>query len=114
MGMNKNNQNKVLRWVKDHRGELIWAGIGITIIAAGGYYVYSQLSVDNASPMLPDMSVKNVNSPERLMVAVDSHVRNLPEGWYPSTEKVTTALANGFVLAEGQTWVASHSRSIGA
>ena len=43
-------------------------------------------------------------------VEVSKHIRNLPEGWTPSVEKLTAAISNGFELAENQTWVADYSR----
>lgn len=36
---------------------------------------------------------------------VRKHVRNLPNGWNASNEKIATALENGIVLLDGQTWV---------
>ena len=32
-------------------------------------------------------------------------IRNLPEGYKASVEKIASAEANGFNLKEGQTWV---------
>lgn len=41
---------------------------------------------------------------------VSAHLRTLPEGCHASAEKVATALENGFVLQEGQTWVEAFTK----
>ena len=54
-------------------------------------------------------SDQDVNDTE-LFEPIDSrhaskHIRNLPEGYKASAEKIATAEANGFKLEDGQTWV---------
>ena len=54
-------------------------------------------------------SDQNVNDTE-LFKSLDSHhaskhIRNLPEGYKASAEKIASAEENGFNLKEGQTWV---------
>ena len=41
---------------------------------------------------------------------VSRHIRNLPNGWHASPEKVAEALKNNIVLGEGQTWVNSYMK----
>ena len=41
---------------------------------------------------------------------VDKHIRNLPDGWMPSPEKIATAAENGFDLQPGQTWVDEYTK----
>ena len=43
-------------------------------------------------------------------MSVLSHYRKLPIGHKPSAEKIATAVANGFEIAENQTWVDSYTR----
>ena len=42
--------------------------------------------------------------------AVSKHIRNLPEGWHPSAEKIATAAENGIKLLPNQTWVANYMK----
>ena len=51
------------------------------------------------------VAVETAHNPEVIPIEVAKHIRNLPDGWHPSPEKVATALDNGVILAEGQTWV---------
>ena len=42
---------------------------------------------------------------------VHMHLRNLPEGWTPSAEKVALAQELGIDLEEGQTWVVEYIKN---
>ena len=41
---------------------------------------------------------------------VCDHIRNLPEGWHASPEKIATAAEHGFNLLPGQTWVENYTK----
>ena len=45
---------------------------------------------------------------ETLPFEVSRHIRNLPDGWHASPEKVAEALKNNIILMDGQTWVDSY------
>lgn len=47
---------------------------------------------------------------EQLPFEVSKHIRNLPDGWKASAEKIATALENGIILEEGQTWVDNYMK----
>lgn len=42
---------------------------------------------------------------------VSDHIRNLPEGWHASPEKIATAAEHGFILLPGQTWVENYTKA---
>lgn len=45
---------------------------------------------------------------------VQKHIRNLPQGYHPSLEKIETALENGVELAPNQTWVRDYKKGLEA
>lgn len=47
---------------------------------------------------------------EQLPFEVSKHIRNLPDGWKASAEKIATALDNGIILEDGQTWVDNYMK----
>lgn len=47
---------------------------------------------------------------DSLPFEVQKHIRNLPEGWHASAEKIATALDNGIILEAGQTWVENYMK----
>ena len=51
-----------------------------------------------------------LGSEEEKLVSELSHKRKQPIGHKPSAEKIATAVANGFEIAENQTWVDSYTR----
>lgn len=46
------------------------------------------------------------------IIGVRPHIRNLSVGYHISPMKVRTAMNNGFILNQGQTWVGAYSRAI--
>ena len=58
------------------------------------------------APDIPALSIKTVD--------VESHIRNLPDGWHPSAEKIFEAEKLGILLAPGQTLVDSYTKEIAA
>lgn len=45
---------------------------------------------------------------ERIPHDVAEHLRNLPNGWKASAEKIATAAEHGYDLRPGQTWVEAY------
>ena len=123
-------KSKLIRWIKKNRKALIAAGISIGLI------IGIILGIKNAdelkalwaslqnTPAAPAMTAAKSAAPvitEQTTAAVtrssctvpfdvSAHLRTLPEGWHASPDKVATALDNGFVLEEGQTWVESFTK----
>jgi hypothetical protein len=42
---------------------------------------------------------------------VTDHIRNLPEGWRASADKIATAAEHGYELLPGQTWVERYMKN---
>lgn len=42
---------------------------------------------------------------------VTAHIRNLPEGWCASADKIATAAEHGYELLQGQTWVKGYIKN---
>lgn len=133
-------QHKTWTWVKDHKKQLIAAGISITVLVGIilGMKNKDTLSElwkslhraveENPTPtikksvqaistapnreLLPPTNIIDfpVVKPERTPFDVSSHLRNLPEGMSASSEKIRTALEHGFELHPGQTWVESYTK----
>ncbi len=48
----------------------------------------------------------------RSVVDVSSHIRNLPNGFRASSEKIAMATKYGYELLPGQTWVATYTKGV--
>ncbi len=126
-------------WVNQHKVELIGAGVVVvvgTILVVKNWDKIIMLFSKSktylaASPKLnfsgtsnslpiesPELleSIDNIAKPQskrlnpQVPFDVDSHVRNLPEGWCASPEKIATAEKHGYVLHPGQTWVEKYTK----
>ena len=123
-------KGKLIRWIRKNRKALVAAGISIALI------IGIVLGIKNAdelkafwtslrnTPATPAMTAAKPAAPvitEQSTAAVtrsictvpfdvSAHLRTLPEGWHASADKVATALDNGFVLKEGQTWVETFTK----
>lgn len=124
-------------WIKEHRKELTIAGISIgTLIlivlgiknrevvkvvwdslkkavkqpTAKTAEAVSKVTVE--IPLEPIQKVITVvaSNSEALPFEVSRHIRNLPEGWHASPEKIAEALKNNIILMDGQTWVESYMK----
>ena len=118
-------------WIKEHKKELILAGVG-TAISLGLVYIGLKekdqiLEIFNK---FEDTDVKDIetfkanipipvqsetleltdSSSNMSLSEVMKHVRNLPEGQHPSIEKINSASENGFELLENQTWVTDYTK----
>lgn len=126
-------RRKLINWVKEHKKELIIAGISVTalILLILGIKHRAEIkalweSLKRAAPEtavrmskaaveVPPEPLKDViaavalNS-ETLPFEVRRHIRNLPDGWHASPEKIAEALKNSIILMDGQTWVDSYMK----
>lgn len=114
--------------VKEHKTEIIIAGVTIITIAGAvltvknrnsfrGHNVTNLLKecgkVNNDS--IPHVSeaientVSSISSNGRV-IDVSKHIRNLPEGWKASSEKLDSAIQAGIILGDHQTWVDDYSK----
>lgn len=127
-----------ISWVKEHKKQLIIAGISATAIIGTILAVRNRKELVKLSESLCDLIKKhngkcNITSAteEILPSAVDtshfpeihvtkntntvpfevsSHIRNLSNGRQASAKKIATAVENGYVLEPGQTWVDSYTK----
>jgi hypothetical protein len=124
----KKSKNKFSKIIKNYKREIIVGTliIGVTI---GTAYMLNKDSVEKLSyskivkskntlikgeriNMIEKVIPQDLKlgSEEQKLVSVLSHYRKLPIGHKPSAEKIATAVANGFEIAENQTWVDSYTR----
>lgn len=127
------DRKSLIRWIKDHKKQMIIAGISIGILIILGIKnraaikaVWDSLKgvvkhptakaaeevakVVTDIPPAPASEIVTavVSNSETLPFEVSRHIRNLPDGWHASPEKVAEALKNNIILMDGQTWVDSY------
>lgn len=123
-----------LEKVKEHKTEIIIAGVAIVsitgiIIVTKNWDTIKSFNIGNLFKdgikaktktdlivIVPEVTqniIVDVPADIRL-VEYSKHIRNLPEGWKPSLEKVVTALDIGIELAENQTWVKDYVKPLAA
>lgn len=122
----------IIRWIKEHKKELIIAGVSIealVLVVIGiknkdaikelweslkNTAIQTSLKVSDAATEVvmkaPIESFQNgvsniASNSEAIPFEVRRHIRNLPEGWHASPEKIEEALKNSIILMDGQTWV---------
>ena len=127
----------LIRWIKEHKKELIIAGISVATmilivlgiknretlkalwdslrkvtkeptakIAEPVIKVAMEMPQDSAQEVITVMT----SNSDTLPFEVSRHIRNLPEGWHASPEKIAEALKNNIILMDGQTWVDSYMK----
>ncbi len=130
-------RKSLIQWIKEHKKELIITGVSITaliLIVLGiknrttiiaTWEALKEIAEKTAkkntkkttidvvkNPLEQPLEISSIipsNSPN-LSVEVSRHIRNLPEGWHASPEKIAAALANNITLLDGQTWVDSYTK----
>ena len=131
-------RRKLIRWIREHKKALIIAGISIgTLIAIAlgirnreaikalwaslrkvaekpAVHAVKMPPLEPVSPAVEDVITVVAQHGETIPFDVAKHIRNLPEGWHASADKIATALEKGFELAEGQTWVADYIKGVAA
>lgn len=127
----------IIQWIKEHKTELIIAGVGVgalilvvlgirnrgTIKAIWNYLkeLIKQPSKDVTEEVTsvvievtpePAHKVIDIAPSNELscQFEVSRHIRNLPEGWHASPEKIAAARDNNIELMDGQTWVESYKK----
>lgn len=123
----------LVNWVKEHKKELIIAGVSIVVIIAVIIGIKNHTALEDAWASLRKLVEKkpdvipvsntasvaeftpikdimeiNIVTADRIPHDVAGHLRNLPEGWKASAEKIATAAEHGYDLLPGQTWVEAY------
>lgn len=60
----------------------------------------------------PVQNITSGTQVDRIPFEVSKHIRNLPDGYHASPEKVATALENGIQLLDNQTWVMNYTKGM--
>ena len=124
-----------IHWIKEHKKELIIAGVSIGALALIVLGIENRDAIKEVWDSLrnvvkyptekltetatkvaveiPQDSVMKVvsamaSNSSSIPFEVSRHIRNLPDGWHASPEKVAEALKNNIILLDGQTWVDSY------
>lgn len=95
------------KWIKEHPVE---TAVSAVVVTGCAYLGYQSLKSKTAPvPQLPtrslDLELPDITPNSRNFYGRCGTIRNLPDGWSASPEKVAEALALGIELLEGQTWV---------
>ena len=131
-------QRKLIRWIREHKKALIIAEISIATLIAivlgiknreaikglwaslrkavekPAAHVAKVPPVETGRPAVEEVIAVVAQRSETIPFDVSKHIRNLPDGWHASADKIATALENGFELAEGQTWVTEYAKGVAA
>ncbi len=128
-------RKSVINWIKEHKTQLIIAGVSITAILAVVIGIKNRQALEEAwmalrklvekapektlstckvTNVIEDVSVvpvaaDNIVPITRIPHNVSEHVRNFPTGYKPSAEKLALAAERGLVLLPGQTIVEAYS-----
>lgn len=68
-------------------------------------------AVVNTAEAVAEPSIKVGRMLPQYPFEVTNHIRNLPEGWHASAEKIASAAEHGYELLPGQTWVEKYIKS---
>ena len=128
-------RKKMIRWIKKNQKQLIIAGISVGALIliilgirnrAAIKAVWAALRESLKQPVvrtakdavkvvteIPTVPASEVvtavaSSSEGIPYEVRQHIRNLPDGWHASPEKIAEALKHSIILVDGQTWVDSY------
>lgn len=131
-------RRKLIQWIREHKKALIIAGISIATLIAivlgiknreaikglwaslrkvaekPAAHAVKVTPLEPASPAVEDKVTVVARHRETIPFDVSKHIRNLPDGWHASADKIATAQENGFELAEGQTWVTDYAKGMAA
>lgn len=123
----KNEQKTLKGWIGEHKKEIVIAGIGVAALVGIGLGIKNKEAIKafcttlNKNNLKVSMKsdapsiVEKVNSSNTITASlhrdykkpfdVNTHIRNLHEGWNASPEKLAKAEACGICLLPGQTFV---------
>ena len=117
-------KNKFINWVKTHKTKtLIVSGIVVTtigtILLVGNRksikdFIVKEVTnmADKPLKILPtDSNIPTINSEQNLkIIDVREHLRNLPKGYHPSSQKILEAVKLGVDLEDNKTIISAYKR----
>lgn len=128
----KKEKQVFIQWVKAHKRALIIAGISVAAII--GIIVgikkketlmelwsclqkqmgsSSYVPIEKTEEVLYKTEIIGFPAKRNLLASIEvsDHLRNLPDGWQASEQKITSALEHGYHLEVGQTWVNTYTKN---
>ncbi|MCM1023274.1 MAG: hypothetical protein NC395_04365 [Prevotella sp.] len=132
----REQKSKFIKWVKEHKNELILVGVSLTAIILAirnrdsitMLWEYLKRSIEKPQtkippnsyadmekitvlPIAPTVSIPKIHlETTKIPVNVCEHIRNLPNGYHPSPAKIAEAIERDITLKPNQTLVKSHIR----
>jgi len=128
---NERNNSKEPGFFQKYKKEIIFAGVTVAAVVGGVLIAKNWDSimglaknwnapkkpvvlekVVSSTSMKSEIIALPINIAQPIGEAIDvcKHTRNLPTGFKASAEKIETAVRNGFVLKEQQTWVDAYQK----
>lgn len=131
------DRKSLIRWIKEHKKQLIIAGISIGTLILIILGIKNRAAIRAAWDSLkgvvkhptskaseeiakvvtgispapaPEIVTAVASNSETIPFEVIRLIRNLPDGWHASPEKVAEALKNNIILMDGQTWVEGYMK----
>ncbi|MFJ5792699.1 hypothetical protein ACIP9G_21800 [Lysinibacillus sp. NPDC093197] len=119
----KSKKKSFFEKAKEHKKEII-IGTAIVFSVMGTILVVKNRAIIKPfikSSLIGKVSTKSietnnnvsplVSEPIDYTINVREHIRNLPKGWNPSSNKVELASKYGYLLEENQTWVNAYTKT---
>lgn len=129
----KSKNKSLFEKAKEHKKEIV-IGTAIVFSVMGAIFVVKNRAVIESSiksSLLDDVLTKSIETknnvsslvsepvekgimskfPINNTINVREHIRNLPEGWNPSINKVELASKYGYSLERHQTWVNAYTKA---
>lgn len=137
----KEDRNSLIQWIKEHKNQLIIAGISIGTLILIVLGIKNRAAIKAVWDLLKgvlkhptaktaeevvkvvteitpapasEVATAVASNSEMLPFEVSRHIRNLPEGWHASPGKVAEAKKYNIILLDGQTWVDSYMKGVAA
>lgn len=119
-----------LKFINEHKKEITFGAVAVCAIVAGVVICRNRVTINNLEiedvieneikthrdliPVASEVAVKSIsgNLPSGKIINVNEHLRNLPDSWNPSQNKVALAALHGYTLEEHQTWVNSYAKVV--
>ncbi|MDO4757345.1 MAG: hypothetical protein Q4A54_13430, partial [Parabacteroides sp.] len=123
---------KFSKWIKSHKKQILFYGTLTLIVIGGVIFAYNsdertwefpeiptgedseQKILNSTKPIIPVATTHAISDEPSKVIDIEPYLRNLPNGYHPSAEKISTAIEHGFNLNENQTWVDKHTRTYSA
>ena len=130
-------RKSLIRWIKKHKKKLTIAGINVVALVSAVLVfknrqrikalwvslrkvveqpsvktieTVTEVAMEIPQEAIQDVATVAVSNSVSGPIEVSSHVRNLPNGWHASPEKIAEAQKYNIILMDGQTLVDSYTK----